>query len=81
MSNNILYHGSNVIVEHPDIRRLDFIVDCRRGIRHNYDIVEGPMADDAIWNFIEDFVKGEISRAAFWELVKFKHPTHQIIFL
>lgn len=59
---------------------LDFIVDCRRGIRHNYDIVEGPMADDTIWNFIEDFVKGEISRAAFWELVKFKHPTHQIVF-
>lgn len=136
MSNNILYHGSNVIVEHPDIRIrgyekdfgygfyctnfekqakkwaltkpknhvvnvyefsgydecntiifkemteewLDFIVDCRRGIRHNYDIVEGPMADDTIWNFIEDFVKGEISRAAFWELVKFKHPTHQIVF-
>ena len=59
---------------------LDFIVDCRRGIRHDYDIVEGPMADDTIWNFIEDFVKGEISRAAFWELVKFKHPTHQIVF-
>ena len=59
---------------------LDFIVDCRRGIRHNYDIVEGPMADDTIWNFIEDFVKEEISRAAFWELVKFKHPTHQIVF-
>lgn len=136
MSKNILYHGSNVIVEHPDIRIrgyekdfgygfyctnfekqaqkwaltkqkdhivnvyefagydgcknkifkemteewLDFIVDCRRGIRHDYDIVEGPMADDTIWNFIEDFVKGEISRAAFWELVKFKHPTHQIVF-
>ncbi len=59
---------------------LDFIVDCRRGIRHDYDIVEGPMADDTIWNFIEDFVKGEISRAAFWELVKFKRPTHQIVF-
>ena len=23
---------------------LDFIVDCRRGIAHSYDIVEGPMA-------------------------------------
>ena len=25
---------------------LDFIVSCRNGIEHNYDIVEGPMADD-----------------------------------
>lgn len=132
----IIYHGSNVIVEHPDIRIrgyekdfgygfyctnfekqakkcaltkrgnhvvniyeftgydgckkkifnemteewLDFIVACRRGIRHDYDIVEGPMADDTIWNFVEDLVSGEISREAFWALVKFKYPTHQIVF-
>lgn len=59
---------------------LDFVVDCRRGIKHNYDVVEGPMADDTIWNYIEDFVKGDISRNAFWELVRFKYPTHQIVF-
>ena len=59
---------------------LDFVVNCRRGIEHNYDIVEGPMADDTIWDYIEDFVAGEISRRAFWELVKFKYPTHQIVF-
>ena len=38
------------------------------------------MADDTIWNFVEDFIEGRISRAAFWELVKFKYPTHQIVF-
>ena len=59
---------------------LDFIVSCRSGIIHSYDIVEGPMADDTIWNFINDFIKGDISRAAFWELAKFRHPTHQISF-
>ena len=59
---------------------LDFVVDCRRGIEHKYDIVEGPMADDTIWDYIEDFVHGEISREAFWALVKFKYPTHQIVF-
>ena len=131
-----LYHGSNVIVEHPDIRIrgyekdfgygfyctlfenqakkwalsrkgahvvnvyeyeqrngcktkvfetmteewLKFIIDCRRGVRHGYDIVEGPMADDQVWNYIEDVVVGNITRAAFWELAKFKHPTHQIVF-
>ena len=35
---------------------LQFVVDCRRGIEHNYDIVEGPMADDQIWNYVEDYV-------------------------
>ena len=59
---------------------LDFIVNCRNGIEHNYDIVEGPMADDQIWNFIEGFLEGNISRKAFWELVKFNYPTHQICF-
>lgn len=59
---------------------LQFVVDCRRGIKHDYDIVEGAMADDTIWDYIEDYVAGKISKAAFWELVKFKHPTHQIVF-
>ena len=59
---------------------LDFLVDCRRGIPHNHDIVEGPMGDDQIWDYVDDFVTGKISRAAFWELAKFKHPTHQIAF-
>lgn len=59
---------------------LRFIVDCRRGKKHNYDIVEGAMADDTIWDYVEDYVAGRISEAAFWELVKFKYPTHQIVF-
>lgn len=59
---------------------LEFVVDCRRGIEHGFDIVEGPMADDTIWDYIEDYVGGMISKEAFWELVKFKYPTHQIVF-
>ncbi|WP_270512004.1 DUF3990 domain-containing protein [Holdemanella biformis] len=59
---------------------LDFVVSSRQGERHDYDIVEGPMADDTIWNYVDDFARGLISRTAFWELVKFKYPTHQIVF-
>lgn len=59
---------------------LDFVVSSRQSIRHEYDIVEGPMADDTIWNYVDDFARGLISRTAFWELVKFKYPTHQIVF-
>ena len=59
---------------------LDFIADCRGGKEHDYDIVEGPMANDTIWNYINDFVSGSISREAFWALAKFKYPTHQVCF-
>ena len=59
---------------------LDFIVACRLGKSHNYDIVEGPMANDTIFNYIQGFGDGKISRSAFWELAKFKHPTHQMSF-
>lgn len=38
------------------------------------------MSDDQIWNFVEGFIDGRISRSAFWELVKFNYPTHQVVF-
>ena len=44
------------------------------------EIQQGPMADDTIWNFVNDFLNGNISRSVFWEYAKFKHPTHQISF-
>lgn len=131
-----LFHGSRVIVEHPEIRThkyykdfgwgfyctlleaqavrwatkfgtsgivnvysfneagnlrvkrfpelsdewLDFVVACRVGTAHDYDVVEGPMADDTIFNYVQDFIDGSISREAFWALAKFKYPTHQISF-
>ena len=132
----ILYHGTNMVIEHPEVRIgdfnkdfgfgfyctkierqarrwaiskknahivclyeytpnpslkmkvfeqmtdewLDFVAACRHGEPHEFDIVEGPMADDEVWDYVEDFLSGRISREAFWELAKFKHPTHQIIF-
>lgn len=47
---------------------------------HDYDIVEGPMANDTIFNYVQNFADGKISREAFWELARFKRPTHQISF-
>ena len=54
--------------------------ELRRGKEHEFDIVDGPMADDQIWDYVEDYMTGAISIAAFWELVKFKYPTHQLVF-
>lgn len=59
---------------------LDFIAACRAGTPHDYDVVEGPMADDTVFNYVQSFLDGEISQSAFWELAKFKYPTHQISF-
>ena len=59
---------------------LAFVVNCRLGKGHEYDIVEGPMADDQIWDYVEDYMKNKVTKAAFWELVRFKYPTHQIVF-
>lgn len=59
---------------------LDFIIDCRNGKHHNYDIVIGAMANDQIYNYVADYVDGIITREQFWSLAKFKYPTHQINF-
>ena len=132
----LLYHGSSVPVEHPEIRKsvytkdfswgfyctksivqakrwairntgkgclniyryqmedtlhllqfdevnaswLDFIAQCRSGHHHNYDIVEGPMADDSIWNFVNGYLAGDIPQSVFLEFARFRHPTHQVSF-
>lgn len=59
---------------------LDFIVACRNGKNHDYDIVIGPMADDQIYNYISDYTDGVITREQFWSLARFKYPTNQITF-
>lgn len=59
---------------------LDFIIDCRHGKSHDYDIVIGAMANDQIYNFIADYIDGIITREQFWVMAKFKYPTHQISF-
>ncbi|MCL1949997.1 MAG: DUF3990 domain-containing protein [Turicibacter sp.] len=59
---------------------LDFIASCRNGNLHRYDIVEGPMADDEIWEYVDDFLNGKMPREIFLAYAKFKKPTHQLSF-
>jgi len=59
---------------------LDFIISCRNGQSHDYDIVIGAMANDQIYNFISDYIDGIITKEQFWIMAKFKYPTHQINF-
>jgi hypothetical protein len=59
---------------------LDFIIDCRSGKKHPYDIVEGPSVDDIIFNHLYDYIFNKITRDVFWDLVRFTRPTNEISF-
>ena len=63
---------------------LDFVVKNRASIAskpmHNYDIVEGPVANDDIAARIYDYLNGDVAKDAFIEELRFKKPMHQICF-
>ena len=50
------------------------------GIKYDYDIVIGAMANDQVYNYISDYINGVLTKEQFWILAKFKYPTHQISF-
>lgn len=57
---------------------LDFVVNCRNGATHLYDVVKGPMADDTIYEYLEAYMDNMMDEEKFFKLMKFKYPTHQI---
>jgi hypothetical protein len=63
---------------------LDFVVLNRDPTteeqRHDYDIVEGPVANDDVNNRIDDYLAGMVSKADFLKELTFHRPTHQICF-
>jgi len=63
---------------------LDFVVlnrnDKNPTPAHDYDIVEGPVADDKVQNRIINYLNGEITKADFLEELKWHEETHQICF-
>jgi hypothetical protein len=49
--------------------------------KHDYDIIEGPVADDKVQRRINRYLEGEISREDFFaQLTKYPEPSHQICF-
>jgi len=50
-------------------------------LQHDYDIIEGPVADDKVQRRINRYLEGKISREIFFEdLTKYPDPSHQICF-
>jgi hypothetical protein len=63
---------------------LDFIVLNRlnknEAQAHDYDMIEGPVADDDIATRVYDYIKGKVSKTLFLKELTHKTPTHQICF-
>ena len=59
---------------------LDFVVHCRNGGEHDYDVVEGFMCDDTILDNLEDYINGYIDKSRFLDLMKFNWSDNQISF-
>jgi hypothetical protein len=63
---------------------LDFVVMNRDKRNpeptHDYDIVEGPVADDKVQHKIKHYLRGDISKSDFLEDLKHHEQTHQICF-
>ena len=61
---------------------LDFVVLNRdprtEEQRHNYDIVEGPVANDDVNDRIDDYLAGIVSKTNFLSELTHHRPTHQI---
>lgn len=88
MNKTIIYHGSNVTVSNPKILINGYYKDFGYGFyctNHEKQAKRWAMTKKRAsivnkYNYVEDYIANRISKAAFWELVKFKYPTHQIVF-
>jgi hypothetical protein len=47
---------------------------------HDYDIVEGPVADDEVATRIRDYLRGDVSKEQLLIELMYKSPSHQICF-
>ena len=62
---------------------LDFVLACRGGSKeyHNYDIIEGGIANDKVFNTVELFFTGLIDKSTALLRLKFEKPNNQICFI
>ena len=61
---------------------LDYVGKCRKGIQDEpFDIVEGGIANDKVFNTIDLYFAGIMSREDALGRLAFEHPNHQICIL
>ena len=49
------------IFRRPDREWITFVLNCRMGIPHGYDLVIGPIADSSTNALVEDYINGILS--------------------
>lgn len=66
--------------EDYDMEWLEYVVDCRKGgeMQHNYDLVEGGMANDNVIDTVEDFETGRITAEQALGQLLYKNVNHQL---
>lgn len=62
---------------------LDFIVNSRLGKQpwQGYDIIEGGIANDRIFDTIENFMEGQITKEVALGRLRYEHPNNQLCLL
>lgn len=62
---------------------LDFVLDCSRGSAAylNYDIIEGGIANDKVFNTVELYFSGLINKTTALQRLKYEKPNNQICFV
>lgn len=67
---------------HYDEEWLDFVAACRRGMTvEQYDIVEGGIADDRVYNTVDLYFSEQISKAEAIRRLEAVRPNQQVCFL
>ena len=78
-----VYHASTIPVESPDTKHSRDKLDFGKGMQTKplYDAVAGGIANDKVFNTIDLFFAGIISKAEALGRLKFEVPNHQLCIL
>ena len=70
---------SHIVFQSYDSEWLDYVTACRKGLLHTqYDIIEGGIADDQVFDTIDLYFSGIYSFEQALDQLQFKRPNHQV---
>lgn len=74
-----LSDASRIVFDAYDGNWLDYVTACRKGLpRTSYDIIEGGIADDQVFNTVDLYFAGIYTREQALDQLRFKRPNHQL---
>lgn len=74
-----LLNCSRIVFDTYDSKWLDFVTACRKGLpRAEYDIIEGGIADDQVFDTIDLYFSGVYSYEQALDQLRFKKPNHRV---